>query len=401
MHFLAIVQMLSGRNFRVFWIVDSVAVFSIFLSVVYLARYVRIHAGKLAKPDFLVLLYLGWSLFSVFFYLQKNNPASWTAFLYGIHYLVFPIFLYFSVKRLDWSFQEPLLKNICYLNVFLFLVGLLMFYWQPAFYTEFLRTNIMSQYPGLAEWQLYGRLQSYLGSTTIGLLSGVTAVLLNIFKIPALKKIAMISACLFAGVLTQQRGGFVAVAVGGLYFILTKKQKILMKVVSAMAAVLLLILALNFFHNRTAAIGDRLDLTNYIKLRLVRDTIGGNPFQERISGYRNGLNNVVRFPMGLGLGATTSAADAAQANPGGQVVDANYMRIMSDLGLPGLALFLLINGAVLRSLRKKPNRFAFMAALAIYAVVALGTNVFDHYYMGHFYWLLLGIMTSRQVVAAA
>jgi len=96
------------------------------------------------------------------------------------------------------------------------------------------------------------------------------------------------------------------------------------------------------------------------------------------------------------LGATTSAADLAQANLGGQVVDANYMRILSDLGLPGLSLFLFINGAVLWSLRKKPNRFAFMAALAIYGIVALGTNVFDHYYMGHFYWLLVGIMTSRR-----
>ncbi len=399
MHALAFVQMLFNRNFRVFWLVDSVALYSIVLAAAYIIGTLRRQAGKLGTPDVLVLAFIVWSLVSGLLYLQADNPALPVSYLYGIHYLVFPVFLFFSVKRLDWPLQARLLRNICYLHLFLFVVGLVMYYWQPDFYTAFLRSILPSRDRAYEDWQLYARMHSYLGSTTIGLLSGITAIFLNIFKFPVWKKIAMISVCLFAGILTQQRGGFVSVAVGVLYFILAGRRKVLKKLVVTAATALLLILGLNYFRDRTAAIGDtRIDLINYTKDRLLKRTVPAGVLSERTIGYINGWNNFVRFPLGLGVGATTSAADAAQANLGGQVVDANYMRILSDLGFPGLSLFLLILGTVFLSLKKNPNRFAFAAVLAIYAVLALGTNIFDHYYMSHFFWLLLGVMSSKRHV---
>jgi len=96
----------------------------------------------------------------------------------------------------------------------------------------------------------------------------------------------------------------------------------------------------------------------------------------------------------LGIGATTSAADSQGAHPGGQVVDANYIRILADLGFIGFASFLMILFFVLIKSLKLKNGFAYLSIIAIYCMQALGTNIFDSQYVVHIFWLLLGFIDS-------
>jgi hypothetical protein len=35
--------------------------------------------------------------------------------------------------------------------------------------------------------------------------------------------------------------------------------------------------------------------------------------------------------------------------------------------------------------------------LAVYCMVALGTNVFDMYYVGHLFWIVLGLIDSAPI----
>ncbi len=59
-------------------------------------------------------------------------------------------------------------------------------------------------------------------------------------------------------------------------------------------------------------------------------------------GYGAGVAYFIEFPLGVGLGGTSSAAENNGLTTRGQVVDANFMRILADLGFQGLASFLFV-----------------------------------------------------------
>jgi hypothetical protein len=117
-------------------------------------------------------------------------------------------------------------------------------------------------------------------------------------------------------------------------------------------------------------------------------------------GYGPGLAYMVDFPFGVGLGGTSSGAQAAGLAARGQVVDANFMRILTDLGLLGLWSFVAILFLAARSaLKKKDDSVGWMLLIGLICLICLGTNTLDSYYVSHCFWMFLGAIDTRDRVS--
>jgi hypothetical protein len=101
------------------------------------------------------------------------------------------------------------------------------------------------------------------------------------------------------------------------------------------------------------------------------------------------------FPLGVGLGATLSASEQASNSGLGQVVDANFARILADTGFLGLLLFLGIIAIALFISIKNRSLLFFSITILFYSFQALGTNVFDSFICIHLFWIFLGILNNK------
>jgi hypothetical protein len=118
-------------------------------------------------------------------------------------------------------------------------------------------------------------------------------------------------------------------------------------------------------------------------------------FHDRSSGYIRGLEIFFNAPFGLGMGATTNMNSYHGYAYGIEIVDANHMRILTDLGFIGLFLFLIILLTALYYTYLNNIVFSYGMVLLAFNAIALGTNIFDTYYVGWLYWLVLGIISSH------
>ncbi|MFC1629040.1 O-antigen ligase family protein [Gemmatimonadota bacterium] len=395
MHLVPFVNVFIGNRIQPFVINDIIASVSVILALIYVSKGLFKHSIKLSALDTCVLLYLVISIFSFVLYFQKSNPASIIAYAYGMHYLVFPVLLYFSVKLMDGTLQLVLLKRICYLNLFFLIVGFILFYYRPEFYTNYLREAF--ELRGYEElWQLYGRMQSYLGSTGVGNVAWVTLLLMVIVGFSEFKRIVVLPIIIVAALLSQQRTGIAGTAVATVYFMLAKGRLAYYRKIPIYVAGIGLIAGLMVvYQNNQEKISGTMPLIEYTQNRIINEMIVSNPFEDR-EGYSKGWSVLVDHPLGLGVGANTSAADHGGANPGGQVVDANYMRILTDLGGIGLAVFVMIIIFALRSAFRKDKRIAWILIVILYSMQAIWTNVFDSYYIVHIFWVTLGIIDTKQ-----
>jgi hypothetical protein len=390
MHVIPFLNMfLNDKKIKTFLVIDCIAIYSILLTLYYVFNYIK----RLTLVDAFVLLYLTISIFSFFLYLQKDNPASVFAYAYGIHFLVFPMFLFFSVKLLEASRQNSLLKSIYYLNLFFLIVGLILFYSQPEFYTNYLRDYYAAS-GDLDLWQLYGRMGSYFGTTAVGNIAPVTMLLGLITGAKGFKMVFIASIAIISALLSQQRSAMVMIFIATIYYIFSRNESVYRKAVSLLLC-FFIITGLFLAYNQQQEGLKPISLIEYTLDRISNEIISGNPYKERRDSYQKGWNFFEEYPFGLGIGATTSRADDTGLHPGGQVVDANYMRILADLGIVGLLVFAIIIILSLRSAIKNEKPLPWMLILLIYTIQASGTNIFDSYYVVHTFWLLLGVIDSR------
>ena len=332
--------------------------------------------------EFFVIAYFIGSLASVVLYAQPGNPASVAAYIYGINLQVVPMLLFFSVRGMTAGDARALLKAVIFLQAWIAAIGILLYFTRPDFYAAYLQQTLGRE----PEFQVFSRMQSYVGSTALGILSAVSIVLLTNVSVRPLLKFALLALFLLAIFLAQQRGAYVTGTLATAYFLYREKISPLQAsiAIGCVIAVLMVMLA-------------QLDLdvqflSGIVDNRLVADLLQGDPFGERAKSYVKGLEFLSQYPFGLGLGATMSAADDAGAHVGGQIVDAYFMRVACDMGLPGAALFgSVLIAAVYAGLRSRIFH-GFALVVAIYVIQATGTNVLDSQYVSQIFWLLLGLV---------
>lgn len=353
------------------------------LASLYFARH-TVHA--LTQLDLWVLGYAAWSVVSFVLYLQQGNPTGAGAFAYGVYNLALPIACYFAGKAIAREHHRLLLTGVVALHALVAVYGLYMHFARPSYYTDFVMRSLASG-GATQEWQFFARLQSYLGSTVVGYLATTGIVLATLTGVWLRRALPfLVLAFTGAALLSLQRASLVALAIALLYVLIAARQNRGLQVVTGaglIGAVVYGSIALGAAAN---------PVRQRVESRATGEIVEGlaNFFEER--GYRRGLRYLQSFPLGVGLGATSSAADNAGYLTEPEVSDANYMRIAADLGPLGLALFLAVMAAATARALSGSNPTAWISFLVIHAGIMLSTNILDSYYVSHSFWLLLAII---------
>lgn len=383
---LSMMNLLPGG--RLAFTIDLATLLPILLALLYGCRCAM--QTRLSTLDAAVTVYLIISVTSVVLYLQPDNPSDVAAYFYGIHHFVLPISLYYGVKTFDGRQQQGLLRFVCYLNVVSVLIGIAFFYWRPDFYRDSILTEFQNAGYVVEEWQIFGRMQSYLGSTTLGAVIATTIILFTVLKLPPARTALFFPIILLGMLLTFQRGGFIAAGIGFLYAFFTLRWSPFYKyLLLPLVSLLMLAAGIAYLSVMEEDVVSRL-LDKYSLESLVE----GFNFEAR--GYGPGLSYFSDFPMGVGLGATSSVADSMGLATRGQVVDANYMRILADLGIIGLASFMAVLWAAGRAALRRENGIGWLLLFGLIAVICLGTNALDSFYISHLFWLYLGVIDTRE-----
>ena len=385
LHLLVLGGMIIGTSGRVAPAVVLVSLIPLYLGGTYL---MRAFGRALSWLDIAVLLFAGWSVASVALYFQAGNPTGKAAYAHGLYHFVLPIACYFAAKRIHPSQHQRLIGILVLLNAFAMAIGLYMHFARPGFYTDFLHRALSSQ-GAVEEWQYFARMQSYLGSTTVGYMGAASLVLVTLAAAPLRRLAGPLSILFLVGVaLSLQRASLVAVAIGFAYLALAFREQAWVRILTI-----------------ATVVG-----AGFYGMAKLEET--GNPFKETLEsratteladgltafmterGYGRGFRYLRSFPLGVGVGGTSSAADNAGLVSRGEVHDANFMRIAADLGILGLLLFL--GMLVIAAWRARASRhpFAWLTFLVIHCGIMLSTNVFDSYYVSHSFWLLLAVIDA-------
>lgn len=385
--FLMNIQMLTNIlpfGFRISTVVPN-AIITIF------SFYFLLKRKYMNAVDISVCVYIIVSVLSLVFYLNPHNPVDITASAYGLNISVAPAMIYFVARALPSEDIPKTLSRFVIFNCFLLIIFVVLHVVRPDFYFTYLQSALASR-GAVEEWQLFGRLQGYLGSTAVGVICVVSIFILGGIGKSRPYDDALLFVFLMAAFLTLQRSSMV-LSVFGLVWILYNRSAIKSMVTLSFGVAALFLL--------TTKVGIDIALLERIadKVFEVKDAIS---YSERVS-YTTIWAVIEQYPFGMGLGATTSAVDSAGLNPGGQLVDANHIRILADTGLLGLAAFLSSFIVIVIRVFRKPTIFNWSLFFVLLAmqVQATGTNVFDSYYVVHIYWVVMGFLSTSSVQRAS
>jgi len=383
LHALVLAAFWRGNEGRIAGGVFVVSVVPLILGGSYLLQRLT---SAMSWLDTWVLIYAGWSVLSAVLYLQAGNPSDVGAYAYGLYNFVLPIACYFAAKSIPREQHAQLLSGLVLLNAFAIAYGLYLHLTRPDYYLTFL-TGRLAQSGATEEWQYFARLQSYLGSTSIGYMGAVSLVLATLSTARVRRLLPILAVVFVAGsALSLQRASFVGLAMGLAYLILLFRQKVALRLLTLATFAGALIYAGVHF----ASTADPLKET--LQSRATTDMAEGLSGFTVERGYGQGLRYLRSFPLGVGLGATSSAADNAGLVGKGEVTDANFMRIAADLGILGLLLFLIVVAAATRSAWRSFHRMAWLTFLLIHCGIMLSTNVLDSFYISHGFWLLIAVI---------
>jgi len=388
-HVVGLAKVFGWLHGSVAHVIDPATIIPASLGSIYLLGRSRRHSAL----DMAVFVYLLFSLGSVLAYLLPGNPCQIKAYLYGVHLFVLPVSLFFAAKSLDLSQQRRLLRYLCVLSMLAMSLGV---YWhmiQPGYYLQFLAGEAYSTMDYSQDWQLFHRLGSYFGSTSMGSIAAITICLCVLAEFRSVTMTRLIMATMFVGVLlTHQRGGFLASAVALAYVVVSGPTNHRMRqqvFAVAMCAAFVIGGAIAVEHFREGTL-------EQLFPRYTKELKEGIANVTKDRGYGPGMAYAVDFPLGVGLGATCSAVDRAGLTQRGQVVDANFMRILADLGIQGLASFLFVLFlASYAALRKRRSK-GWIVLIASVCMICLVTNTLDQVYVPHLFWFVLGCIDTPE-----
>lgn len=338
-----------------------------------------------SKLDLAVLAFLGWSVASAILFLQTGNPSDIRAYFYGLHICVAPVAGYFAIKTISPKEQVGLMRFVLWTNVLMIALGVYLWWARPDFYSAYLREIVFNGDNDRAEWQVYARLQSYLGSTAVGVVCALSIALTRVIGLGTIPTLAVVGLCLPAVLITQQRGGIGAAVMALAYILLAPGRNRWANIAVAAGAISIGAALLVFVTERTAG-----GLDYYVS----RKDEFHNLFEGR--SYELGMLYLTSFPLGVGLGGTLGASASAGLSEWGKVVDANFMRIAADLGVEGFLLFVLVLGFALNACWRRRRNLGLACLVGIFIGVATGTNVLDGHLPPQLFWLILGMADTPE-----
>jgi len=381
LHVLVLYSLITGNLGRVAPAVVLVSVVPLGLAADYLLGHIT---RRLSWLDIWVLMYAAWSLASLVLYLQPGNPTRPIAYAFGVYNFVLPMACYFAMKSVSREQHTRVLSGLVLLNAFAVAYGLYLYVARPAFYTAYLTDRLTKGATDIQEWQYFARLQSYLGSTSVGYMCAVTLIIVTLSS-PRVRRLVpgLIPLFIVGAALSLQRASLLAAGIALTYLAFKARAS------AAMRAFMLVAIAGTLVYGIVLLQGT---FKERLETRVTSDMTEGLSrfFSER--GYKPGLAYLRVFPLGVGVGATSSAANNAGLLTKPEVADANFMRIAADLGVEGLLFYLLVLGAAAARAWRSRHRAAWLCVLTAHSGIMLSTNVFDSYYISHTFWLLLAVI---------
>lgn len=335
--------------------------------------------------DIAVFAFLLINISSILFYFQPGHPVDVLAIFYGMNICIIPVLTYFVARMVPANKIDGLIRAFVYFSAAVFIFFFVLHLGRPAFYSDYLFRSL--QAAGVVEeWQAFARMQGYLGSTAVGAVACICIWCLAFVKVRSVLFFPLAVVFLFAVALTLQRSSMV-IAVLAFSWVIFRRPGL--GVPSLVGIIIAVFVAISMIGT------DILELGIRIFDRLL-EAIDALSYEDRVS-YQKVWPVMEAYPIGMGVGATTSAVDSAGLNPGGQIVDANHMRILADVGMLGLLAFFmpvfiglsrLLDGCRIRGL-------TLGLMLLTLNIQATGTNTFDSYYVAHIYWAMIGFLATE------
>jgi hypothetical protein len=390
--------LLSLRMFNVYFPATTLIIAVMFLCLVCIC------INAFIKPMDLIGLFLAiytfLSVVSIINYILPSTnlpvPANLKLYFSDLTLEILPISLFFISK---WASRKSGRDNIegilIIANSLVVIIGMLLFFIRPSFYSNFMFREFIGidiARPGIGVEEIlksYTRLMSFLGSTSIGVITVISIALLLFRNREMWAREPLLILHTLGCILSMQRSAWICMVfvyiiafidnfyVGKLAF---KNNKYSRKsFLSAVFWVIAITVAVNTFQ-----------LSNYI-LRL--SSIGKGAVNERAQQWVMGVNVFLSNPLGVGLGRMGHQANALY---GYGVTDGQYFKVLAEIGIPGLMAVILFFSTIIYKRWQKDKLIAVAAVIVAFQAVG-SNNLSLDIYAASVIWIYLGLSGKQMV----
>lgn len=310
-------------------------------------------------------------------------PSNTIALFMGIYMYVIPICGYFFAYLIDFEELVKALKIIAVVHV---LFGILIYPLNPIYpyiagFAELFRTGVFGE-----------RMTTVSGSLGLAALMLICFTCF-FFNTKTTKDIIILILSAIGLIFAQQRGAWLGAIVVLIVNVLERMKtgRLKIKESTIYRGFILLVfggilIASGVFN--VESLVDRYE-----------NQFGESAVDERQGQWIDGLNNVISYPLGTGVGQVGQVIRVSGGTTGfAPCADGDYPRVFSEVGVPGAIfyLFLFFMAGLLffySDFSNKAVKTGFFVFLGI-SMQMIGSNVTEFYFANFLYWMFVGYMLS-------
>lgn len=355
---------------------------AVIMFVVFVFNYKRIKLYK-NSIHYLVLAYLIYNTFTGLYFFFNQMPFS--VFFMEYSNSIFPILFFYIGYSISEETDKSFIKSFTISGVFVILVGIYFLIYPNQMYFDFLIRTI----PNLTAQNYLTdmRMNSFLGSTDVGTISSLLVVvsLSNIVKHSNISKniFLFILACI-GSALSMQRSSYaisiIMILILSLYGTFTRKISYWFIIVEILIIVLVLIYIFKS--------------DNFLILQILYHTSQfDSAISDRSASWFNAVHNSPNIFLGSGLG---TAGHKALEYAKYYVRDGNYFKILVEVGIIGLLLFI---GTFIMTFTKylkvKKSDILNICIISVFLFQAIGSNVLTFQTFLPVFWYFTGRIWNK------
>ncbi len=301
-------------------------------------------------------------------------------------YSIIPIIFFFIASNIDkhtiTKFEKYFISSV----LFLVVVGLIFYYYQPSIYIKYLIEHHHNFETYMNYHLEYPRLHSFVGSVILGTLSSV-AFIFSYYRVLDNKgKIYKLLSILFliAVILSLQRSSWIFTFFS--IFYLTSYRKGFTYTLKKLSFFTLLGITLLFIFQNT-------DLINLLEWRfsMLFDAIN-----ERSADWGELFNrNLIEFIIGDGFGSRGHRAMSLNSLT---IRDSLIIKMLFEIGVIGFFIFSsIIVFSLFNNVKRNSINYVYVTIIIGILFQAIGSNILDFQIIGTIFWFSIGIITNRNL----
>ena len=336
------------------------------------------------KVDAIVLIYVLYAAVSFLWFFFSGMPVS--VFIREFSNSILPIGFYFIAKsEVNYNYNDKFYSNSLNVIIISFLIGFVLHLQMPVFYLKYMSLIEAVDGKGMAFIrQYYG---SIWGLTVTGSL-GVVGLLISFKQIKEKNsKVAVFTLiiCALGLIMTYRRSAIIIglMAIIMVHILGLLKYKII-KPRFILAEILLSTIIINWTFD---------NVPFYFEDLYERATSVSVAFDERSYTWFMGLETVNNIIAGDGLGTYGHKALAYSQNI---IPDGNYFKILGELGILGISLFIsIIIISILKGSTNLKILWAEVGIITALSLQAIGSNIYSFQQLMPLFWFSIGRCNSK------